>query len=56
MEIALNLLIAFGKMAIFTKLIVPIYEHGRSLEDAPTRNKNTCSTMSTVALFIIAKS
>ena len=31
MGIALNLLIAFGRMAIFTMLILPIYEHGRSL-------------------------
>jgi hypothetical protein len=31
MGIALNLLIAFGRMAIFTMLILPIYEHGRPL-------------------------
>jgi hypothetical protein len=31
MGIALNLQIAFGRMAIFTMLILPIYEHGRSL-------------------------
>jgi hypothetical protein len=29
MEFALNLQIAFGKMAIFTMLILPIHEHGR---------------------------
>ena len=29
--IALDLLIAFGKMTIFTMLILPIHEHGRSL-------------------------
>jgi hypothetical protein len=31
MGIALNLQIAFGKMAIFTTLILPINEHGRFL-------------------------
>ena len=30
MQFALNLWIAFGKMAIFTKLILPIQEQGRS--------------------------
>jgi hypothetical protein len=30
MGITLNIYIAFGKMAIFTKLILPIHEHGRS--------------------------
>ena len=30
MEIALNLQIAFGKMPIFTVLILTIHEHGRS--------------------------
>ena len=30
MGIALNLQIAFGKIAIFTILILPIHEHGRS--------------------------
>jgi hypothetical protein len=30
MGIALNLYIAFGKMAIFTILILPFYKHGRS--------------------------
>jgi hypothetical protein len=29
LEIALNLYIAFSKMAILTILILPIYEHGR---------------------------
>ena len=29
MEIELNLYIAFGKMSIFTILIMPIHEHGR---------------------------
>ena len=29
MGIALNLYITFGKIAIFTKLILPIHEHGR---------------------------
>jgi hypothetical protein len=29
--IALNMKIAFGRMGIFTILILPIYEHGRSL-------------------------
>ena len=32
MEIALNLWIAFGKMAIFAMLLLPIYEHGRSVK------------------------
>ena len=31
MGIALNLQIAFGKMDIFTMLILPIHEHGRAL-------------------------
>ena len=31
MGIALNLHIAFGRMAIFTMLILPIHEHGRPL-------------------------
>ena len=31
MGIALNLWIAFGKIAIFTMLILPMHEHGRSL-------------------------
>jgi hypothetical protein len=30
MEIALNLLIAFVRMYIFTMLVLPIHEHGRS--------------------------
>jgi hypothetical protein len=30
MVIALNLQIAFGKMAIFTISILPLYKHGRS--------------------------
>ena len=30
MEIALNLYISFDKMAIFTVLILPIHEHGKS--------------------------
>jgi hypothetical protein len=30
MGIALNLQIAFGRIAIFTILILPIHEHGRS--------------------------
>jgi hypothetical protein len=30
MGIALNLKIAFDKMAIFTMFILPIHEHGRS--------------------------
>jgi hypothetical protein len=29
--IALNMYVSFGSMAIFTKLILPIYEHGKSL-------------------------
>ena len=31
MGIALNLLIAFGSVAIFTMLILPVHEHERSL-------------------------
>jgi hypothetical protein len=31
MGIALNLYIAFGRMAIFTVIILPIHEHGRFL-------------------------
>jgi hypothetical protein len=31
MGIAMNLYIAFGRMAIFTMLILPIHEQGRSL-------------------------
>jgi hypothetical protein len=30
MGIALNMQIAFGSIAVFTMLILPIYEHGRS--------------------------
>jgi hypothetical protein len=30
MGIAFNMLIAFGTIAIFTMLILPIHEHGRS--------------------------
>jgi hypothetical protein len=30
MGIALNMLITFGSIAIFTMLILPIHEHGRS--------------------------
>jgi hypothetical protein len=30
MGIALNMLIAYGSIAIFTTLILPIHEHGRS--------------------------
>jgi hypothetical protein len=29
MGIALNMLIAFGSIAIFTMLVLPIHEHGR---------------------------
>jgi len=32
MGIALNLYIAFGKMAFFTILILPVSEHGRSFD------------------------
>jgi hypothetical protein len=31
MGIALNMQIAFGSIAIFTMLILPIHEHGRSV-------------------------
>jgi hypothetical protein len=31
MGIALNMCIAFGSIAIFTMLILPIHEHGKSI-------------------------
>jgi hypothetical protein len=50
MGIPLNLEIAFGKMAIFTILILPIHEHGKHiLKLSQFQNKEPVSLLKSVA-------